>query len=136
MEQRLIERIRNWEKSNVRRTRTDPKKVLDSVLSHLQRILNTRQGSPQISDEYGIPDFTGFMHSYPESLRDLERSIRRTIRMFEPRLQAVRVNFIQPDESDVLSLRFQIMGRLAAENDRMAVMFESQMDSDGKIRIR
>lgn len=133
-EDRLLERIRAWEREPHRRAREDPKRIIDSVLNHLQRILNTRQGSTPIAEDYGVPDFTEFLRRYPDSLNDFERSIRQTIQKYEPRLRAVRVRLI-PQEDDAFSLRFQIAAKLATEEYKESVRFESLVDSDGKISV-
>jgi len=134
-EERLLERIRSWEKAPDRREREDPAKIIDSVARHLQRILNTRKGSVPIAEDYGIPDFADLLRGYPESIRDIERSIRRIIQKYEPRLKAVRVSFIPQDE-DIFSVSFQIVARLASEDDKIPVFFESLMGTDGRINVR
>lgn len=133
-EDRLLKRISAWEKEPHRRSIEDPKRTLDSVLDHLQQILNTRQGSVPIGEDYGVPDFTELLHAYPDSVRDFERSIRQTIQKYEPRLNGIRVRLIPQDE-DFLSLRFQIMAKLVTEDHKEPVLFESVVDSDGKISI-
>ena len=133
-EARLLERIRTWEKDPARREREDPRRVIDSVLKHLHRILNTKQGNVPIAEDYGVPDFTDLLYSYPESVRDIERTIRSAIQKYEPRLKAVKVTFI-PQDADLLSLRFQIAARLSSES-KTQVFFETVVDSDGKIEIK
>lgn len=134
-EDRLLQRIRAWQEEPKRRERQDPKRVLDSVLNHIQRILNTRQGNVPIGSDYGVPDFTDLVQVYPDGVRDFERSIKQTIQKYEPRLTGVRVRFVPPGE-DVLSLRFQIKGRLAVEGHKDPVSFESTIGSDGKIIVK
>jgi len=134
-EYRLLEKIRALEKQPQKRLREDPKRIIDSVLAHLQRILNTRQDSVPISDEYGLPDLTDLAHQYPDSLRWFQKEIRKTIGKYEPRLKAVRVRFI-PDEEDPLTLRFQISGRLATRDRKDPIRFESVVGSDGKISLK
>ena len=134
-EQRLLERIRSWEREPATRSREDPKKTIDSVVNHLQRILNTRQGSVPIAGDYGVPDFTDALRNYPESVRDCERSIRQMIQKYEPRLKAIRVHFLPPDE-EVLALRFQIAAQLAIDNEKIPVQFESHVGTDGKIEVK
>ncbi len=134
-EERLLERIRAWQAEPGRRTRGDSRRAIDSVLGHLQRILNTRQGSVPIGEDYGVPDFTDLVQVYPDGVRDFEKSIRQTIQKYEPRLKSVRVYFLPPDE-DVLSVRFQITGKLATEDHKDPVRFESEMGSDGKVSIK
>jgi type VI secretion system protein len=133
-EARLLERIRFWDEDPVRRGREEPRRVIDSVLKHLNRILNTKQGNVPIAEDYGVPDFTDLLYSYPDSLRDIERTIRSAIQKYEPRLKAVKVTSIPQDE-DLLSLRFQIVARLSGES-KAQVLFETIIDSDGKIDIR
>ena len=134
-EERLLERIRAWEKGPDRRAKEDPTKIIDSVLRHLRRVLNTRRGNVDIAEDYGVPDFTDLVHSYPESIREIERSIRQIIDKYEPRLKAVRVSFVAQDE-DIFSARFQIVARLATEDEKIPVFFESLMGSDGRVKIR
>ena len=134
-EQRLLERIRIMAKRPNRRTSDDPKQMVRSVQEHLQRILNTRQGNVIIAEDYGIPDFTNFMSSFPETQRSLERSIRQTIQKYEPRLQGIRVSFLQERE-DTLTLSFQIQARLVLPGQKEDVMFESVMDSGGKVKVK
>jgi type VI secretion system protein len=134
-EERLIDRIRLREKEPDRSTTEDPKKIISSVLRHLQKVLNTRQGGVQIADDFGMPDLTDYMRGYPASLRDVEKSLRQTIIKYEPRLKSVRVKFV-PQEDDVFSINFQVVARLAGDYPDQPVVFESQMGSDGKISIR
>ncbi len=134
-EDRLTERIRAWNNGPYRREGPDPRRMIDSVTGHLERILNTRQGNAQIADDFGIPDFTDFKSDYADAYRDLERSIRQTIQKYEPRLKSVRVKFI-PHDDEMLTVSFQIIARLVLEGRKDPVVFESILDSDGKIKIR
>ena len=88
-----------------------------------------------IAEDYGVPDFTDLLHSYPESIREVERSIRQIIQKYEPRLKAVRVSFIPQDE-DIFSVGFQIVARLATEDEKIPVFFESLMGTDGRIKVQ
>ena len=133
-EERLLERIRTWESEPDRRGHTDDVRQIDSILAHLRRILNTRQGSVQISDVYGIPDLNDFLTSYPESVTGVEKSIRQAIEKYEPRLQSVKVHFL-PQEEDVLCLRFQITARINAGTGRN-ILIETIVNSDGRISLK
>lgn len=134
-EERLIQRIRTWKKTPDRRDGKDPKRLIDSIVRHLERILNTRRGSVGIAHDYGIPDLTDFRSGFPDSVRDLEMTIRDTIEKFEPRLKSVRVKFV-PQDVNMLTVTFQIVAQLALEDEKTPVMFESMMGSDGKVMIR
>jgi type VI secretion system protein len=132
-EERLLERIKVWEKEPERRSKEDPRRTIDSILRHLQRILNTKRGNVPIAEDYGVPDFTDLLRSYPDLVRDFERSIKQTIQKYEPRLSGVRLNLIPPDE-DVLSLRFQIVAKLTINQENLFI--ETVLDSDGKMSIK
>ena len=118
----------------MRRGGENRKRCIDSILDHLQRILNTRQGNVPIADDYGVPDFLNFLQSYPDSVHQIEDSIRNAIDSYEPRLSGTSVTFI-PREDDDLTLRFQIIACLATEGDRQ-VLLETVVDADGRVRVR
>jgi type VI secretion system protein len=133
-EERLTERIRSQEREPMRRGGESRKRCIDSVLEHLQRILNTRQGNVPIADDYGIPDFLDFLQAYPDSVHQIEESIRDAIDRYEPRLAGTNVTFI-PREDDDLTLRFQVIACLKTEGDRQ-VLLETVVDTDGRVSVR
>jgi len=134
-EGRLLERIRMLEKTPGRSMSENPQKIIDSVLLHLQKVLNTRQGGVPIAADFGLPDFNDVLHAQSGASREIEKAIRQTIQKYEPRLKSVRVKYI-PLKEDLLSLNFEIHGRLALEDSEQPVVFESLMDGDGRIIIR
>ena len=132
-EERLLERIRTWENEPRRRSMGEYRRQVDSIVAHVQRILNTRQGNVPVSCDYGIPDLTDFMISYPDSVTEIEKSIQKAIELYEPRLKSTKVVFL-PQEEDMLCLRFQITGQIAAEAGKN-ILIETIVDSDGRIRL-
>jgi len=109
--------------------------AVGGIVEHLQRLLNTRQGSVLIAPDYGIPDFSELLHSYPESIKDMERALRLAICKYEPRLSGTRVKFI-PDDEDPLNIHFEIVAKLSIRKDAPSIHLESVVDSDGRINIR
>lgn len=133
-DERLLERIRSVEKNPDRREGRDDGRLIRSVLRHLERILNTRQGSVPIADDYGVPDFTNFQGaSLSESTYEIERSIRQVILNYEHRLRGVRVGFI-PQEEDILALRFKITAKLAVNED-IPIAFNTVIGTGGRIDV-
>ncbi|MBU2551224.1 MAG: type VI secretion system baseplate subunit TssE [Proteobacteria bacterium] len=135
--ERLLERLRRTEDNPGYRGATDPNRIISSVMLQLQKILNTRQGSAPIADDYGVPDFTDLASTFStESVRDLGRSIKQVITKYEPRLSNVRVE-PDPKGEDVLQLHFKIEGKLIMENNvDFPVVFETVVDPDGRIQVR
>ncbi len=134
-EHRLLDRIRLAMKNPSRRVTQDPKQMIRSVQEHLQRILNTRQGNVPIADDYGIPDFTNLMSGFPESKRSIERTIRNTIQYYEPRLQGVRITFLDQHDK-TLTISFQISAQLVLPGHKDPVTFESVLDAGGHFDVK
>jgi type VI secretion system protein len=75
-EERLLERLGSLEQQPLRRERNQHGRLVESILAHLHCILNTRHGGVPIAPEYGVPDFLNFLQRYPDSVREIECSIR------------------------------------------------------------
>ena len=132
-EERLLERLRRWEAEPLSRGREDPKRTIDSVVRHLQRLLNTHQGSVEIAADYGIPDFMHFLQGGPKAALDVETAIRDVIEKYEPRLTGVRVRYIALEDG-MPTLRFQIQARLSV--DAKSVLLETIVGPDGRIQVK
>ena len=101
----------------------------------LKKILNTKQGAVLIHEDYGLPDYTDIAGSFSsDKVQELEREINRVIKLYEPRLSDAHIEFEQ-QQDNVLALRFKIKGRLKAENQDLPIIFESVVQSDGKIVV-
>ncbi|KAF1077360.1 type VI secretion system baseplate subunit TssE [Halodesulfovibrio sp. MK-HDV] len=133
--QRLLERIRYIEAHPDERGQPALHMVLQSVLDHLGKVLNTRQGSSLLADDYGLPDFTNMTNSsVSESAAWLERSIRNVALKYEPRLEDLSVEYIQKDTPQV-ALEFKISGKIKLNDDKTEVVFETILEPDGRIRV-
>jgi len=134
--QRLLERISFLEQNPDQRIRSDPAQITASVVRHLQQILNTKQGSAQIAEDYGLPDFTALVTSSftSEGVKDLERSIREVIRKYEPRLTMVKVT-TELRKEDAFSLYFKVDARLSTDKGDIPVVLQTVMSSDGRMNI-
>ncbi|MDK2955244.1 MAG: type secretion system protein [Desulfovibrionales bacterium] len=135
-EDRLLEQIRYIEDHPDKRGLSDPARVVASILSHLRKILNTRQGSALIAEDYGVPDFTDLASNFGlDAIPDIERSINQTILKYEPRLNNVKVVYV-PQASDVLSVPFKLEAEIRLEDRVVPVVFETVLEADGRINIK
>ncbi len=132
-EERLLERIRRWEQEPLGRGRDNPRRAIESVVRHLQRLLNTRQGSAAIAEDYGIPDLGSLLQDGPDAPGDVEIVIRDVIEKYEPRLAGVRVNFAAHD-NEKLTHRFDIQARLRL--DDRPVYLETLVGLDGRVQVK
>ena len=137
LQERLLERLRHIEEKPDLRGTVDPNLMVASVMRHLQKILNTRQGSAPIDDDYGMPDFTDLAATFSsESVRDLSRSIKVVINKYEPRLSSVQVEAM-PHGQHVLELHFKIEGKLEiGDQVEVPVAFDTYVNPDGRIQIK
>jgi type VI secretion system protein len=134
-EKRLLERLRAVELNPDLRGESDPVVAIQSVLGHVVKILNTRQGSAPIAQDFGVPDFTAIASSFGmESVAQIEEAITRVIQKYEPRLAEVRVSF-EPQSDKSFSLAFKLVARLAGEGRQTPVVFETILNPDGRIMV-
>jgi type VI secretion system protein len=135
-EHRLLERIATLGSDVERSHITRAEILVDSILDHLRRILNTRQGSVPIDLAFGVPDFTNLAGSFSsgtttQMIEDMTRMIQR----YEPRLRQPQISFTQ-SQDEVLSLAFAISGLIAVDNREIPVRLSTHVASNGKISLR
>lgn len=79
---------------------SEKKRQLYSIMDHLNRMFNTRNGSIPHLKDYGLPDISEVYRKMSEGIDELKEAIRRTIERYEPRLKNVRVVRREDSESD------------------------------------
>ena len=134
-EKSLLERLRRPDGAAPRRGEDNLQDLADSILRHLQRMLNTRQGNAPTVPDYGVPDLTELARGFPASASSLEESLRGCVEKYEPRLRDVSVRYKESPD-DVLSLSFEVTGRLVVHGEEAGVWFLTKIDSDGRIEVR
>ena len=106
----------------------------DSIVEHLRVLLNSRRGSSPATPDYGIPDFSDLVHTFPGAIQVLQRAIRETILAFEPRLKQVIVKYV-PSE-DPLTLRYEITAQTnSARGGRGTLRLNTQMSPGGRVNV-
>lgn len=129
----LLERLADPDPDAQRTIHEDTQRLVDSVMRHLQRMLNTRQGHVPIQPEYGMPDITDCAEGAPEALDRIRRAIRNSIETFEPRLRRVKITHLPV--GDDLNLHFGIIGQLATEKEQIPVHFSTTVSPSGNAAI-
>ena len=129
----LLERLADPDPNAQRTIRENTQRVVDSVMRHLQRMLNTRQGHVPIQPEYGMPDITDCAEGSPEALDRIRRAIRSSIEMFEPRLRRVKIMHLPV--GDDLNLHFGIIGQLVTGKEQIPVHFSTTVSPTGNATI-
>lgn len=134
-ERTLLERLRDPRPGADRQAKDDVQAIADSVQRNLQRMLNSRWEHARTVPEFGIPDLTEALRSFPESTTALEESIRQSIEKFEPRVRDVSVRFVE-SEDDVLLLSFEVNGQLVTRDEQVGIWFMTKIDANGRVDVR
>ena len=133
-DERLLERIRNLESNPDTRVERSLTRKINSIINHLQNLLNTHQGNVLIADDYGIPDITNSHgEGITELTRRIENTLQQTILKYEPRLKNIRVELLSEKE-DVLNMRFKLEAVLVHDNTT-PVILETVVSAGGKVDI-
>jgi len=109
--------------------------LADSVLSHLRKMFNTRQGHVLTQPEYGLPDVTHLVQNLPEMIRVSSTAIQNSIERFEPRLRHVVVRGIPIPEGD-MNLWFEIRAELVTDQEEVTVSFQTRVNASGRVDIK
>lgn len=103
-----------------------------SVMSNLNRLFNTRQGSIAHLPEYGLPDISSVYRDAPRSIDGLRRAIKEAIQRYEPRLQRVRV---EHEETDQYAMRLIFILKAELTNGER-VRFQTTFESHESAQVR
>ena len=106
---------------------------VESIVAHLRDLLNTSVGDSPCAQGFGIIDFVDLVHDFPGAVQILQRSIRKTIREYEPRLQNVSVKAIDMD--DPMMLSFEISARLTDDSRGGLIRLRTEMNSAGRMEV-
>ncbi|MGC3998842.1 MAG: type VI secretion system baseplate subunit TssE [Anaeromyxobacter sp.] len=106
---------------------------IESIVSHLRALLNTRQGAAPCSPGYGVMDLADVVHAFPSAGPQLARAIRATILEFEPRLRNVNVRHVSDEQG--LVLRFEISGQLAQSKTARTLRFATTVSPGGRFDV-
>lgn len=105
-----------------------------SVLRNLQRILNSRLGASMAQPDLGMPAPSDVAQAAPDAVVLVMKNLRACIEKYEPRLASVDIAHVEAAD-DVLSLRFQITGRLTGP-DGTTLSFDTLVGPSGRILLQ
>lgn len=110
---RLLERLSALEDPRPFAGRSPDRQLRDSIVLHLQKLLNTRAGSVPIDPGYGMPDMSNIAGSFAlGTTESLSEAIVRQVARYEKRLLNPRVT-VEQETREVITLRFELAGDVA-----------------------
>ncbi|PWF24793.1 type VI secretion system baseplate subunit TssE [Corticimicrobacter populi] len=134
-EQRLLERISGLGDGQARSHQTRVEVLIESIRAHLQRILNTRQGSVPIDPDFGVPDFTNLAgSSVAGTTQEMAASMTRMVARYEPRLKAVRIQLAESG-TEVLSLSFTLEGSIEVSDRIVPIRLATRVSASGRVSL-
>ncbi len=107
------------------------KRLIYSIMDHLNRMFNTRNGSIPHLKDYGLPDISEIYRKVPEGIEELKAAVKRTVERYEPRLKNVRVVRRDDNQKDA-RLVFILSGEIKKGG---LVRFQTTFISTGNSQI-
>lgn len=104
---------------------------LQSVLSNLNRLLNTRQGTIQHLPTYGLPDAATIYRDAEYPIEELRRDIKEAIETYEPRMRRIHIER-RPNDEGEMRLSFLISAEL---QDGERVRFVTNFGSNDLVKV-
>jgi type VI secretion system protein len=119
----LLEKLRDPRQNEPLNTSQNIEALIESIISNLTKMLNTRQGGPMIQpDDYGMVDITDISTRFPDSVSDVQKAFRIAIEKYEPRLKNVQVEHVGE-------------GTDLQRKGRESVYFETVVDPSGEVQL-
>ncbi len=130
----LLERIQALEAKKKMIGKNPVEVETQSILTHLNKLLNTNRGSVEIGHDLGMPDMTAFSSDgIAGTMEKIAKSVVELVNKFEKRLSKIRVK-IESDKSDVLAIHFTLEGVLSRQ-ENVPIFFEATVKPGGKIIV-
>jgi type VI secretion system protein len=102
-----------------------------SIISNLDRLMNTRRGALSHLPDYGLPDLSDVYRDMPGSIIELQSAIEAAVETYEPRLRRVRVEHQATDR-----YAMQLVFLLTAESlDGERIRFRTTFSSEEEARV-
>jgi len=131
--ERLLKRITKW--SRRQSDHIDMTTYIQTVLDDLSSLYNTRRGSVLINEQYGLPDYTNLFNNLsPPELEMMERSIKETTTLFEPRIKMLSALY-QPRKNELGVVRVNLMGQLSYLDTQIPISYDLLLNGDGSVTI-
>ena len=106
-----------------------------SLREHLSQMLNTRAGSALTCPDYGVLEVSEVVHDFPDAIGIVQRSLKNTIQVYEPRLRNVQVRHVK-NETSLLTLEFEITAQYQLpDGRRVPLRFGLGVDGSSNVSV-
>ena len=108
--------------------------LIESVRTHLRRLLNSRHGMCECDADYGLPAISDLSADVGDYVQTMQDAIQTTVEQYEPRLRRVRVTRMV-DEDARRSLTFRVEGVMVGKLGGHRVYYETSLGSGGQFDV-
>ena len=112
--------------------------LASSVVNHLKQMMSTRQGSSLTCPDYGVPDVTHLLHDITEAVGLMQRGVKASIQLYEPRLKNVQIRHVRnTNEAGMPAMFFEVSGHIVlADGRRQPVRIGAALDEHGNAELQ
>ena len=109
-----------------------------SVVRHLKQMLTTRHGSSITCPDYGVPDITHLLHDMTEAVALIQRAVKASIQLYEPRLKNVQIRHVRStNDVGMPAMLFEISGHIVlADGRRQPLRVGTTLDDKGNVELQ
>lgn len=129
----LLERLEDPGRPESREVGINLEELRDSIVRHLQALLNSTQGGSSSASQFGIPSFADYFRD-GTGTRELQRAIVGAISHYEPRLRDVQVSF-QQNDGTAFEVGFDIVATVVTGSRGRPTVFRSVVEPSGHVRV-
>lgn len=112
--------------------------LASAVVTHIKLMLVTRQGSAMTCPDYGVPDVTHLMHDITEAVAAVQRGVKASIQLYEPRFKNVQIRHVRSTNGEGMpAMVFEISGHITlADGKRQALRIGTTLDDRGNVELQ
>jgi len=133
MQQRLLKRFNHWEDPEL--SDVDAALMIESVRDDIEKLLNTRQGTVLIDDDYGMDDFSFMFNSYmAPDINQINIALIKQCRKYEPRISNLQIK-ANIEQGKQAALSFQMNAKIYFNHEDIPLNFIIELNDDGSIRV-
>ena len=139
MSNSLLTRIeRAADPTNVERHTWRAEDLASAVVAHIKQMLVTRHGSALTCPDYGVPDVTHLMHDVTDAVATVQRGVKTSLQLYEPRLKNVQIRHVRNTNAAGLpAMVFEISGHIIlADGKRQALRIGTTLDEKGNVELQ
>lgn len=109
-----------------------------AVVRHIKQMLTTKHGSSITCPDYGVPDVTHLLHDMTEAGALIQRGVKTSIQLYEPRLKNVQIRHVRnTNAAGMPAMTFEISGHIVlSDGRRQPLRMGTSMDEHGNVELQ